>query len=141
MGTARKGPKPQRPALRPRARRRLPKELRPENVGLLASALREGLADPGFEKLLERIDEEPFHPGNKVEVFFRGSEAFTSMLAALDAARTEILLEAYIFKDDGVGRTFATHLTDAARRGVTVRVLADGIGSVSYTHLTLPTKA
>ena len=87
------------------------------------------MADPGFEKLLERIDEEPFHPGNKVEVFFRGSEAFTSMLAALDAARTEILLEAYIFKDDGVGRTFATHLTDAARRGVTVRVLADGIGS------------
>lgn len=95
----------------------------------MTAALPEGLADPGFEELLERIDEEPFHPGNRVEVFFRGHDAFASMLAAVDAARTEVLLEAYIFKDDEVGRTFATHLTKAARRGVTVRVLADGIGS------------
>ena len=129
MAPARKTPDRQRPSLRPRARRRLPSELRPQHVGRLAAALPEGLADPGFENLLERIDEEPFHPGNRVEVFFRGQDAFASMLASVDAARTEVLLESYIFKDDEVGRTFATHLTDAARRGVTVRVLADGIGS------------
>ena len=129
MTPARKGPSRQRPALRPRAHHRLPRELRAQHVGKLAAALPEGLADPGFEKLLGQIDEEPFHPGNRVEVFFRGHDAFASMLAAVDAARSEVLLEAYIFKDDEVGRIFATHLTEAARRGVTVRVLADGIGS------------
>jgi cardiolipin synthase len=129
LGPVRKTPNRQHSFVRPRARRPLPTELRPQHVGRLAAALPEGLADPGFESLLERIDEGPFHPGNRVEVFFRGQDAFTSMLAAVDAARTEVLLEAYIFKDDEVGRTFATHLTEAARRGVTVRVLADGIGS------------
>ena len=129
MTTAPKGPSRQRPALRPRARRSLPRELRAENVGRLAAALPKGLADPGFAKLLERVDDEPFHSGNRIEVFFRGQDAFASMLAAVDEARSEVLLEAYIFKDDEVGRTFATHLTEAARRGVTVRVLADGFGS------------
>jgi cardiolipin synthase len=46
-------------------------------------------------------------------------------------ARREILLEAYILKDDATGREFSHELTSAARRGVTVRVLADGFGSLA----------
>lgn len=118
------------PALRPRAGRRLPRELRPENVGRIAEALPEGVADPGFEALLSRIDESVFHPGNRVDVFFRGEGAFASMLAAVAAARSEVLLETYILKDDETGKRFQKELIAAAGRGVTVRVLADAFGSL-----------
>jgi cardiolipin synthase len=98
-------------------------------VGLLSGALPGGIEDPGFEALLSRIDESPFHPGNRVEVFFRGEDAFVSMLAAVGAASSEILLESYILRDDATGRRFQQSLAAAARRGVAVRVLADALGS------------
>jgi phosphatidylserine/phosphatidylglycerophosphate/cardiolipin synthase-like enzyme len=72
-------------------------------VGLLAGALPEGVADPGFEALLSRIDESPFHPGHGADVFFSGEEAFASMLEAIAAASFEILLESYILRDDAPG--------------------------------------
>src|SRR6186713_598571 len=62
-----------------------------------------------------------------------GEEAFAAMLAAIDAARISVRLETYIFSDDEVGRVFLATLLRAQQRGVRVRVLADGIGS-----LTLP---
>ena len=109
----------------------MPRQLRPSRVGGLARALPGGLHDPGFLPLLERIDSGPFHTGNRVEVYFQGEAAFAAMLRAVDEARTEALLESYIFKDDPTGQHFARALAQAARRGVTVRVLADGFGSMS----------
>lgn len=117
------------PRLRPWAGRRLPKALRAQNVALLASALPGGLADPAFEELLSRIETSPVLPGNGVRVYTDGSEAFDAMLAAIDGAREEVLLEAYIFRDDETGRTFADALGRAGERGARVRVLADGFGS------------
>ncbi|HEY2797766.1 MAG TPA: phospholipase D-like domain-containing protein [Thermoanaerobaculia bacterium] len=117
------------PVLRPRAGRRLPKELSPRRACRLAEALPQGIHDPGFPELLERIDTGAFHPGNRVEVFFSGADAFASMLAAVAEAREEVLLESYIFKHDATGQQFADALSRAADRGVSVRVLADGFGS------------
>src|SRR5690606_35651497 len=68
-------------------------------------------------------------PSYKVEPFFRGADAFAAMRDAIAAARREVLLESYIFNDDRVGREMAHQLAEAARRGVTVRVLADAFGS------------
>lgn len=51
------------------------------------------------------------------------------MLAAVEGARISISLEVYIYGDSGVGLQFRSALTEAARRGVRVRVLVDGIGS------------
>jgi len=99
-----------------------------------AEALPEGLADPAFLQLLSRIDESPFHAGNRVDVYFRGEDAFAAMLAAVRAAREEVLLESYIFKDDATGEAFARELCDAAMRGIRVRVLADGFGSFETKH-------
>src|SRR5262249_25429571 len=65
----------------------------------------------------------------RVDVFFRGEDAFAAMLDALRGARQEVLLESYIFKDDATGTAFASELCAAAARGVRVRVLADGFGS------------
>lgn len=107
----------------------LPKELRPTRVWRLAEALALGVRDPGFEVLLQRIDASPLHRGNAVTVFFDGPPAFASMCEAIAAAEREVLLEAYILKDDATGRAFVEALAAAARRGVAVRVLADAFGS------------
>jgi cardiolipin synthase len=120
-----------RPFLRPRAGRRLPPELRVQNVGRLAAALPAGLEDPGFAILLRRIDESPILDGNRVRVFFSGPETFEAMRSAIDTARQEILVESYIFKDDATGRSLRDSLGRAVARGVTVRVLADAFGSIA----------
>jgi cardiolipin synthase len=119
------------PKLRPRAGRRLPPELRVGSVGKLAAALPEGLRDPGFAVLLRRIDESPILEGNRVRVFFRGPETFEAMCASIDAARKEVLVESYIFKDDATGRSLMETLGRAVGRGVSVRVLADAFGSIA----------
>ena len=125
----RRTPRFLRPVLRPMAFRVLPRALRPRRVGRLAAALPDGVRDPGFEVLLRRIDTSPIHRGNAVTLYFDGAEAFAAMCAAIGEAREEVLLEAYILKDDAVGRALADALADAVRRGVRARVLADAFGS------------
>jgi cardiolipin synthase len=92
-------------------------------------ALPDGLADPGFEDLLQEIDEGPVHRGNRVHVFTRGEEAFAAMREAIASARCEVLVESYIWRDDVTGRALLDDLARAAARGVTVRALADALGS------------
>jgi cardiolipin synthase len=115
--------------VRPFPGRRLPKGLRAENVARLAGALPQGTEDPGLEPLLARIESSPVFSGNRVAIYTNGTDAFTAMLAAIDTAASEVLLEAYIFRDDATGRAFSESLGRAAARGVRVRVLADGLGS------------
>jgi cardiolipin synthase len=52
------------------------------------------------------------------------------MLAAIDAAVQDIRIEIYIFEDDVSGRAIAEALARAAQRGVAVRLLIDGFGSL-----------
>jgi cardiolipin synthase A/B len=119
------------PILRPAVGRKLPPDLQGRKVVRIAQELPEGVRDPGFETLLRRIDGAPLFGGNEVEVYFRGEDAFTAMCAAVTAAKKEILLESYIYKDDHTGRAFLDALAGAAARGVTVKVLADALGSSS----------
>ncbi len=118
-----------KPVLRPRAGRRLPRELRAARVGRLARELPLGLDDPGFEVLLRRIDEGPVHQGNQVEVFTRGEDAFAAMRRAIGEARREVLVESYIWRDDATGQAFLDDLGAAVGRGARVRALADALGS------------
>ena len=118
-----------KPSLRPWPGRKLPDELRPENVGRLSEALANGVRDAEFERLVHRIDTGPIHPGNIVKVFFDGEETFASVAQAIESATQEILLETYILKDDATGHELAERLGRAAARGVKVRVLADAFGS------------
>lgn len=52
------------------------------------------------------------------------------MLAAIALATDSIRLESYIIADDAIGQRFALALSDAAGRGVHVRVQADAAGSL-----------
>jgi len=81
-----------------------------------------------LERGIGRITGCPVLPGNEVQVFHDGDEAYPSMLAAIAGAQRSIGLSSYIFRNDEWGGRFIEALADAQRRGVAVRVLIDGIG-------------
>jgi cardiolipin synthase len=71
---------------------------------------------------------QPLLPGNCVQAFENGDEAYPAMLAAIDQAERSVTLASYIFDDDAAGKLFALSLQRAHERGVEVRVLIDGLG-------------
>ncbi len=69
--------------------------------------------------------------GNRIVLLETGDEYFAALETAIDGAREEVHLEAYIFEDDPTGRRIAECLARAARRNVAVRLLVDGFGAVN----------
>jgi cardiolipin synthase len=96
---------------------------------LAACQLPDGVCDPGFRPLIQRIDAAPMHPCSPTELLVDGEKAFKAISQALAEAREEILVETYILRDDRIGRGLLDELGHAVARGVRVYVLADGIGS------------
>jgi len=88
----------------------------PSFVGLPAQALRY-IEEP--ETLL---------CNNAVRLLRNGAEAFPAWLAAIASTRSRISMEMYIFNDDKIGQRFAEALSQAARRGIEVRLLYDSMG-------------
>ena len=70
-----------------------------------------------------------FVAGNQIELLNSGGEYFPALFTALDAARQEIYLEAYIFAQDATANAVVERLCNAARRGARVHVLVDGFGA------------
>ncbi len=68
--------------------------------------------------------------GNQVELLQGGDELFPRMCQAIEEAREQICLATYIFHDDGAGRRVADALVGAAQRGVEVRLVVDGFGTL-----------
>jgi cardiolipin synthase len=66
---------------------------------------------------------------NDITLLESGTAFFPALLAAIDAARYDILFETYIFADDDTGIAVRDALIRAARRGVKVRVLVDWFGT------------
>ncbi len=67
--------------------------------------------------------------GNRLRLLQNGAEFFPALIAAIDAAQAEVHLETYIFNADASVERVRDALIHAARRGVQVRVLIDGVGS------------
>jgi cardiolipin synthase len=65
-----------------------------------------------------------------VDLLDGGGQAYPRMLLAIARAQRSVHLEVYAFAPSGVGARFVEALGQAAGRGVTVRVLIDGWGSV-----------
>lgn len=68
-------------------------------------------------------------PGHRLELLTGGAALFSALVETIDAARAEVLLETYIFAFAGSALKVAEALERAAARGVTVRVVVDGIGT------------
>jgi cardiolipin synthase len=70
----------------------------------------------------------------RCEVINDGDLFFQALEAAIDAANVSVDVEFYIFATDTTGQWFFKVLARAARRGVVVRLLIDGIGSTSFAR-------
>jgi len=98
---------------------RAPRGAQPEaspNIALLSAVSQE-------------ISQSPITGGNSLTILEGGDQAYPQMLAAIGGAKRSIAMSSYIFRNDAAGAEFAEALSAAAQRGVTVRVLLDGLGT------------
>ena len=67
--------------------------------------------------------------GHQLELLEGSRAYFPALVAAMDTAQAEIRLETYIFDFTGDGTVVAEALIRAARRGVAVYLVVDGVGT------------
>jgi cardiolipin synthase len=66
----------------------------------------------------------------EVTTYTFGSDLYDDMLASIDGAQRQVLLETYIWKGDEVGQRFKTALEAAATRGVEVFLIYDAFANL-----------
>jgi len=67
--------------------------------------------------------------GHQIKLLKGGLEFFPELIRAIDAARSHVQLETYIFDFHGDGALVASALERAGRRGLRVWVVVDGVGT------------
>jgi len=77
----------------------------------------------------ERLAGVPLLGGNACKLLINGENTFDAVFGAIDRAERYILVSSYTIRDDIVGCAMRDRLTAAAGRGVTIRILYDGVGS------------
>lgn len=68
----------------------------------------------------------------KEKIFFDGQSYFDCLINDIKKSEKSIDLETYIFTLDQLGKTIISELTNAANRGIKVRVLVDGAGTSQW---------
>lgn len=68
-------------------------------------------------------------PGNQAQLMADSSDYLDRLIADIDAAQNHVHLLSYIWLEDYTGRAIGRALMRAARRGVTCRAIADGLGA------------
>jgi cardiolipin synthase len=71
-----------------------------------------------------------FLEGNSIVALRNGDEIFPPMLEAIERAERSIDFETFVYWHGDIARRFGEALSDAARRGVRVRVLLDAVGAM-----------
>jgi cardiolipin synthase len=69
-----------------------------------------------------------------LELHADGSQALRSLLALIDGAGSSVDVSTFLLGRDAVGREIVLRLAQAARRGVRVRLLVDGVGQYLGGH-------
>ncbi len=67
--------------------------------------------------------------GHQLLLLQGGQDLFPALVEAMDAARSVVHLETYIFEFAGSALSVAHALERAAQRGVHVRLVVDGVGT------------
>lgn len=78
---------------------------------------------------IERLVRLPLTTGNRADLLVDGAAIRDALFAAIDGARTSLVLQFFIVRNDGFGRALQERLIAAAARGVQVAFLYDEIGS------------
>lgn len=81
-----------------------------------------------LRSLADRVVTADLLPANRLTPLENAEGAYPAMLEAINSATSTINLSTYIFDGDATGRRFVAALTDAAERGVEVRVIIDSLG-------------
>lgn len=71
----------------------------------------------------------PVSRGNGAELLIDGQATFDAIFQAIDEAKSYILIQFYIVRDDALGQQLQAKLIAAAERGVHVRFMTDAVGS------------
>jgi cardiolipin synthase len=80
----------------------------------------------------QAVAESPLFAGNQVTVLRDGAQTFPAMFAAIHGAKHYLYLEYYIFEDVSCnGEQLGDLLIAKAQEGVQVRLIYDGIGSIT----------
>ncbi len=90
--------------------------------------------DRQFLQLVSRINSLPVSSAANVRVLRDAHDFYSALESRILRASHHVHLEFYIWNGDETGTKFLRLLEDAARRGVTVRLLLDGVGSHSFTE-------
>jgi cardiolipin synthase A/B len=69
-----------------------------------------------------------------VQLLQGGQDLFPEMIRAVDQSRHEVRVETYIFNADPSGELVAAALVRAARRGVAVYLVVDGVGTPALSE-------
>jgi len=76
----------------------------------------------------------PWRPGNRIRLLVDAPQYFPAMLAAIDGARSYVLLEMYLMESGRIATRFIDALCAAAQRHVAVHLLIDGFGSAALAQ-------
>jgi len=83
----------------------------------------------GVYRAIRQLTHLEFTRGNRVELLVNGQATFDSIVAGIAEAREYVLVQFYMFHDDGLGRRMQQAMIERARAGVRVLMLYDEIGS------------
>ncbi|PQO48193.1 cardiolipin synthase [Blastopirellula marina] len=84
--------------------------------------------------VLERLADFPYTHSNDIRLLVNGQATFDAIYDAIEEAKEYVMLQTYIFRDDGVGQRFVELLTRKAKEGITVYFLYDEIGSYQLSR-------
>jgi cardiolipin synthase len=80
-------------------------------------------------RLATRISGATVTSGNDIVLYHDAERAFLSLSLAIEAARSHVHMQYYIFADDETGRAMRDLLVKKASEGLEVRLLLDAVGS------------
>ncbi|EKD70972.1 MAG: hypothetical protein ACD_46C00311G0005, partial [uncultured bacterium] len=67
------------------------------------------------------------------EIILIDDAYFSELINAINQAKKTIDMETYIYAEDNFGKQVAESLCQAAKRGVKIRLLVDGIGTRTWS--------
>ena len=89
---------------------------------------------PEFIDLIISALNVPVLRGSSARILQNGNAFFPAMLEAIRNAKETVNFQCYIWESGEVSDQFIEAFSDAARRGVEVRVLIDGFGAIKFKN-------